>query len=63
MNMKYGILFTVLVVSVLLAGCVEQPKETQSGVEEIKMGVVAPLTGGASTNRSGYVAGCGIGCR
>ncbi len=47
--MKYGILFTVLVVSVLLAGCVEQPKETPSGVEEIKIGVVAPLTGGAST--------------
>jgi len=33
----------------LLAGCVEQPKETPSGVEEIKIGVVAPLTGGAST--------------
>lgn len=46
--MKYGILFTVLVVSLLLAGGVEQSAETQSGVGEIKIGVVAPLTGSAS---------------
>jgi len=47
--MKYGILIAVLAVSLLVAGCVEQPKETQQGVEEIRIGVVAPLTGGAST--------------
>ena len=49
MNKKYGILFAVLVFSVLLvfAGSVGQSKEP--GVEEIKIGVVAPLTGGAST--------------
>ncbi|MEA3488536.1 MAG: ABC transporter substrate-binding protein, partial [Euryarchaeota archaeon] len=47
--MKYGILITVLAVSLLVSGCVEQPKDTQQGVEEIRIGVVAPLTGGAST--------------
>ena len=47
MNKKYGILFAVLVISVLLAGGVGQSKET--GVDEIKIGVVAPLTGRAST--------------
>ena len=47
--MKYGILVGVLVVSVLLAGCVEQQGEPQKVAEELKIGVVAPLTGGAST--------------
>ncbi|NAS89653.1 ABC transporter substrate-binding protein [ANME-1 cluster archaeon AG-394-G21] len=47
--MKYGILIAVLAVSLLVAGCVEQPKDTQQGVEEIRIGLVAPLTGGAST--------------
>ena len=42
--MKYGILITVLAVSLLVSGCVEQPKDTQQGVEEIRIGVVAPLT-------------------
>jgi predicted small secreted protein len=27
-DMKYGILITVLAVSLLVAGCVEQPKDT-----------------------------------
>ncbi len=44
---RYGILFTVLAISVLLASGVGQSKET--GVDEIKIGVVAPVTGGAST--------------
>ena len=47
--MKYKILITVLAVSLLVSGCVEQSKDTQQGVEEIRIGVVAPLTGGAST--------------
>ena len=47
---RYGILFTVLAISVLLAGCVEKPGETPSGAAgEIKIGIVAPVTGGAST--------------
>ena len=44
-RMKYGILIALVVVSLLLAGCVQQPE----GAKEIKIGVVAPLTGGAST--------------
>lgn len=43
--MKYGILIALVVVSLLLAGCVQQPKEA----EEIKIGIVASLTGSAST--------------
>ncbi len=46
MNKKNGILFAVFVVSVLIAGCVQPPEEE---VKEIKIGIVAPLTGGAST--------------
>ena len=49
MNMKYGILFVVVVVSLLLAISLGQSAGAQNGVEEIKIGVVAPLTGGAST--------------
>jgi branched-chain amino acid transport system substrate-binding protein len=45
--MKYAILVTVLVVSLVLAGCVQQPEKPAGG--EIKIGVVAPLTGAAST--------------
>ncbi|RZN33445.1 MAG: ABC transporter substrate-binding protein [Methanophagales archaeon ANME-1-THS] len=44
--MKYAILVTVLVVSLVLAGCVQQPEEPAG---EIKIGIVASLTGGAST--------------
>ncbi len=47
--MRYGILFAVVVVSLLLASSLGQSAEAQSEVEEIKIGVVAPLTGGAST--------------
>jgi len=46
MNKKYGILFAVLVFSALIAGCVQPP---EGEVKEIKIGIVAPLTGGAST--------------
>jgi branched-chain amino acid transport system substrate-binding protein len=42
--MKYAVLVSVIVVvSLLLAGCMEQQEEA------VKIGVVAPLTGGAST--------------
>ena len=44
--MKYAILVTVLVVSLVLAGCVQQPEKPAG---EIKIGVVASLTGSAST--------------
>lgn len=47
--MRYGILFVVVVVSLLLAISFGHSAEAQNGVEEIKIGVVAPLTGGAST--------------
>jgi branched-chain amino acid transport system substrate-binding protein len=47
--MRYGILFTVVVVSLLLASSLGQSAEAQGEAEEIKIGVVAPLTGGAST--------------
>jgi branched-chain amino acid transport system substrate-binding protein len=47
--MKYRILLAVLVVSLLVAGCVQPPEEAELGVEEIKIGVIAPLTGSAST--------------
>ena len=46
---KYRILFAVVVVSLLLASSLGQLAGAQSEVEEIKIGVVAPLTGGAST--------------
>jgi branched-chain amino acid transport system substrate-binding protein len=46
---KYGILVTVVVVSLLLASSLGQSAEAQSEAEEIKIGVVAPLTGAAST--------------
>lgn len=47
--MRYGILFAMVVVSLLLASSLGQSAEAQTGVEEIKIGIVAPLTGGAST--------------
>ena len=46
---KYGILVTVLVVSLLLASSLGQLAGAQSEADEIKIGLVAPLTGGAST--------------
>ena len=47
--MKYGILFAVAIVSLLLAISFGQSVVAQNGVDEIKIGIVAPLTGGAST--------------
>ena len=43
--MRYGILVALVVCSLVLAGCIQQPK----GAEEIKIGIVASLTGSAST--------------
>jgi branched-chain amino acid transport system substrate-binding protein len=47
--MKYGILFAVAVISLLLASSLGQVAGAENGADEIKIGVVAPLTGGAST--------------
>jgi branched-chain amino acid transport system substrate-binding protein len=47
--MKHGILFTVAIVSLLLASSFGQSVVAQNGADEIKIGIVAPLTGGAST--------------
>lgn len=47
--MRYKILVTVVVVSLLLAISFGQSVVAQDGANEIKIGVVAPLTGGAST--------------
>jgi branched-chain amino acid transport system substrate-binding protein len=47
--MKHGILFTVAIVSLLLAISFGQSVVAQNGADEIKIGVVAPLTGSAST--------------
>lgn len=47
--MKHRILLTVVVVSWLLASSMGLSAEAQSGVGEIKIGIVAPLTGGQST--------------
>jgi branched-chain amino acid transport system substrate-binding protein len=47
--MKHGILFTVAIVSLLLASSFGQAVVAQNGADEIKIGIVAPLTGGAST--------------
>ncbi|MGC9443517.1 MAG: ABC transporter substrate-binding protein [Candidatus Methanospirareceae archaeon] len=47
--MKYTTLVSVIVIaSLLLAGCVEQPEEPGVETGELKIGVVASLTGGAS---------------
>ncbi|MBN1762725.1 MAG: ABC transporter substrate-binding protein [Methanomicrobia archaeon] len=47
--MKYKILVTMVVVSLLLAISFGQSAGAENGADEIKIGVVAPLTGGAST--------------
>lgn len=47
--MKYGILFTVVVVSLLLTSSFGQLAGAETGADVIKIGLVAPLTGGAST--------------
>ncbi|MBN1454875.1 MAG: ABC transporter substrate-binding protein [Methanomicrobia archaeon] len=47
--MRYTTLVSVLVIaSLLLAGCVEHPEEPEVGSGELKIGVVASLTGSAS---------------
>ncbi|HDS45751.1 MAG TPA: ABC transporter substrate-binding protein [Methanomicrobia archaeon] len=48
--MRYATLVSVIVIaSLLLAGCVEQQEGPQEGTGELKIGVVASLTGSAST--------------
>ncbi len=47
--MKYRNLFTVVVISLVLASGLGQLAGAENGADEIKIGVVAPLTGGAST--------------
>jgi len=47
--MKYKNLVTVVAVSLLLVSSLGQLAGAENGADEIKIGVVAPLTGGAST--------------
>ncbi|HUV03158.1 MAG TPA: ABC transporter substrate-binding protein [Desulfobacteria bacterium] len=47
--MKYTNLFTVVVILLVLAGGLGQSAGAENGADEIKIGLVAPLTGGAST--------------